>query len=108
WEAVLELDEGKDGTKRELARAKLPPFPSGRYDLGILWRAGELSAWIGPAEVLEYCPPDRTAIAEIVKLDSAVQVLSEEIGVGARRAIAFNTIRFDDNFMRSAINDDWR
>jgi len=108
WEAVLTLDEGKEGAKKELARAKLPKFPAGKYDLGVLWRSGELSAWIGPAEVLEYCPPDRPAAESILKLDSAAQVLSENVNLGPRHAVAFNTIRFDDNFMRTAPNDVWK
>ncbi len=108
WEAVLESDEGKDGAKHELARAKLPQFPPGEYDLGVLWRRGELGVWFGATEILTWHPADPATEAAALKLDSAVQVLADGVKLGARRALAFDAIRFDDNFMRSKAYVDWR
>ena len=105
WEAVLESSDGKDSPKHEWVRQKLSKFPGGEYDLGILWRRGELSVWINATEVLKWRPDDAAPVADLLALDSAVQVLDTNVGLGARRAFAFDTIRFDDNFMRSQAND---
>ncbi len=107
WEAVLESSDGKDGAKQELARQPLAKFPPGEYDLGVLWRRGELSVWIGAVEILTWRPPDAAPIMELLKFDSAAQSLHASVAFGARRAIAFDTIRFDDNFMRNKANEDW-
>ncbi len=108
WEAVLEAADGNGAVVRELKRSKLPNFPPGEYDLGMLWRRGELSVWVGPVEILAFKPEEHAAEIEALKLDSAVQVLDEGVKLGARRALAFNAIRFDDNFMRDKANDDWK
>jgi len=108
WDVVLELSESKDGRKRELARQPLSKFPPGEYDLGILWRRGELSVWFGAVEVMKWRPDDAAVAATILKLDSAAQVLDDSVTLGARRAMAFDAIRFDDNFMRSKANDIWK
>lgn len=108
WELVLESSDGKDGPKHELARQKLAAFPPGEYDLGMLWRRGELSVWIGALELIKWKPAEGDHTADLLKLDSAALVFDASVNLGARRALPFDTIRFDDNFMRSKANDAWK
>ena len=102
---ALELNAGNDGAKREVARVKLPKLAPGQYDLGLLWRNNELGVWIGNLEILTWQPgPDKPLAAKLLALNSAFQALAPGVKTGPRRALSFDAIRFDDNFMRQSAN----
>ena len=79
---------------------------AGEHVLGVLWRAGELSVWLGAKQVLAWTPAK--AQAEKLNGASAAQVLASGLHLGTRRALALGAIRFDDSFMRESNNGIWK
>lgn len=108
---ALVLDGGKNGEKRELKAAGMPELAAGQYDLGVMWRGGEVGVWVGEKEVLTWTPEkEKDEAAQVLALPSAFMAQASGIKIGTRRALAFDAIRFDDNFMRQGTNGngDWR
>ena len=78
----------------------------GEQTLGLLWRKGELSAWLGPKQILQWSAPGTRGA--MLRGPSGVQVLGSGLRMGLKRTVALSNIRFDDTFMRDTAGEIWR
>lgn len=102
--AFLEEVEGSEA--RVLADAAIEKLPPGEHTLGALLRGKKLTLWLDARELFSANLND--ANAALLKQPSGTQVHVDGLVLGARRTVAQNQIRFDDSFMRTGADGNWK
>jgi len=113
----VSLEEGTAGKEggleaRAITRAALPRPVAGATVLGVLWRGGEMSVWLGAKQVLVWQPKSPPLLPSgaplTLAIPSATHVFANGLRLGARRTLATDAVRFDDTFMRETNSGVWR
>ncbi|HYF50061.1 MAG TPA: DUF6250 domain-containing protein [Planctomycetota bacterium] len=104
-ERGVELEK-VDGDKSQVLATGTLEIQGREQTLGVLWRRGELSVWLGAKEALTTKLSEADAVA--LKLPSGGTSLVEGVRLGPRRAVALSEIDFSDTFMRATAGDIWK
>ncbi|HEY3324673.1 MAG TPA: PDZ domain-containing protein [Planctomycetota bacterium] len=103
--SALERLDAADRTT-VLSKGVAPQISAGETALGVLWRRGELTVWLGSQQLLSWSPD--AAAQKLLLGRSGCQILGDGVRTGALRTLALDAIHFEDSFMRNSSNGVWR